>query len=98
MAGNVWEWTNTCYTRNALDAHGGVVATTANCGIRVVEGRHRTYMSDSFAMRAGGCSIGTPPRNLGFRIVRDDDPWGVGPRLSVWARHLVGLRIRQLRS
>jgi formylglycine-generating enzyme required for sulfatase activity len=99
MAGNVWEWTNTCYTRNALDAHGGVVATTANCGIRVVEGRHRTYMSDFIRdARAGGCSIGTPPRNLGFRVVRDDDPWGVGPRLSVWARHLVGLRIRQLRS
>jgi formylglycine-generating enzyme required for sulfatase activity len=99
MAGNVWEWTNICYTRNALDAHGGVVATTANCGIRVVEGRHRTYMSDFIRdARAGGCSIGTPPRNLGFRIVRDDDPWGVGPPLSVWARHLVGLRIRQLRS
>ena len=24
--------------------------------------------------RAGGCSVGTPPSNLGFRLVRDDDP------------------------
>jgi hypothetical protein len=24
--------------------------------------------------RAGGCSVGSPPSNLGFRLVRDDDP------------------------
>jgi hypothetical protein len=22
--------------------------------------------------RAGGCAVGTPPANLGFRLVRDD--------------------------
>ena len=48
----------------------------AYCGIRVVEGRHRTYMSDFVRdARGGGCSVGTPPSNLGFRLVRDDDPW-----------------------
>jgi formylglycine-generating enzyme required for sulfatase activity len=94
IAGNVWEWTDTCYTRNALDARGDVVATTVNCGVRVVEGRHRTYMSDFIRdARAGGCSIGTPPGNLGFRLVRDDDRWGARQRLSAWARHLFGLRI-----
>jgi hypothetical protein len=25
--------------------------------------------------RGGGCSGGTPPSNLGFRLVRDEDPW-----------------------
>ena len=44
-----------------------------NCGIRVVEGRHRTYMPQFIRdPRAGGCSIGTPPRHLGFRLVRED--------------------------
>src|SRR5215471_18317644 len=60
MAGNIWEWTDTCYTRNTLDARGDIVAATVNCGIRVVEGRHRTYMSDFIRdARAGGCAIGT---------------------------------------
>jgi formylglycine-generating enzyme required for sulfatase activity len=88
MAGNVWEWTSTCYARHTLDAAGGVVAATVNCGIRVVEGRHRTYMSDFIRdARAGGCSVGTPPRNLGFRLVRDD-PWSARAWLSAWARRI----------
>src|SRR5262249_8570020 len=63
MAGNVWEWTDTCYARHVLDASGEVATTTVNCGIRVVEGRHRTYMPDFIRdARAGGCSVGTPPR------------------------------------
>ena len=93
VAGNVWEWTDTCYTRNALDARGDIVAATVNCGIRVVEGRHRTYMSDFIRdARAGGCAIGTPPRNLGFRLVRDDGAWDARHRLFAWVR-LFGLRM-----
>ncbi len=78
MAGNVWEWTSTCYSRTALDARDhetgmGIV----NCGVRVVEGRHRTYMTDFIRdPRTGGCAVGTPPSNLGFRLVLDDDGWG----------------------
>lgn len=35
--------------------------TAADCGVRVVEGRHRTYMTDFVRdARAGGCSGGTP--------------------------------------
>ena len=95
VAGNVWEWTDTCYVRNTFDARDQVVTTIANCGVRVVEGRHRTYMADFIRdARAGGCSIGTPPSNLGFRLVRDDGP----PRrmqrlLSAWVRRLIGLRV-----
>ena len=74
MAGNVWEWTNTCFTRSALNLHGEIAATMANCGVRVVEGRHRAYMTDFIRdARAGGCSSGTPPSNLGFRLVLDSD-------------------------
>ena len=74
LAGNVWEWTDTCFVRSTLDARGEVAMITVNCGVRVVEGRHRTYMTDFIRdARAGGCSVGTPPSNLGFRLVRDDD-------------------------
>jgi len=27
--------------------------------------------------RAGGCAAGTPPANLGFRLVRDRRGWGL---------------------
>src|SRR5262245_28421084 len=47
IAGNVWEWTNTCFVRSALDGNGQAAGpSTTNCGVRVVEGRHRTYMTD----------------------------------------------------
>ena len=47
-----------------------------NCGVRVVEGRHRTYVTDFIRnARAGGCAVGTPPANLGFRLVRDQRGW-----------------------
>ena len=59
VAGNVWEWTDTCFVRIALDAAGHEVSETKNCGVRVVEGRHRTYMTDFIRdARSGGCSVG----------------------------------------
>lgn len=71
IAGNVWEWTNTCFRRVALDS-GIARARSVNCGVRVVEGAHRTYVTDFVRdARAGGCAIGTPPANLGFRLVVD---------------------------
>jgi formylglycine-generating enzyme required for sulfatase activity len=67
LAGNVWEWTDTCFARTSLDANGEAVV---NCGVRVVEGRHRAYMPDFIRdARAGGCSVGTPPSNIGLRLV-----------------------------
>ena len=93
VAGSVWEWTDTCYTRTALDARGEVATSIVNCGVRVVEGRHRTYVADFIRdARAGGCSSGTPPSNLGFRLVRDDDPWRAERQLLAWVRRLVGRR------
>jgi formylglycine-generating enzyme required for sulfatase activity len=71
MAGNVWEWTETCHRRVHVDAAGAVMNEQAACTIRVLEGKHRA--ATSFFIRdakSGGCSVGIPPDNLGFRLVR----------------------------
>lgn len=69
FAGNVWEWTSTCFVHRTL-SEAGAGASTTNCGVRVVEGRHRTYMTDFIRdPRTGGCAVGRPPSNLGFRLV-----------------------------
>jgi formylglycine-generating enzyme required for sulfatase activity len=74
FGGNVWEWTSTCYERVTLASDGKtVLSTTENCGVHVLEGRHRAYMSNFVRDgKSGGCAVGTPPENLGFRLVRDD--------------------------
>ena len=73
IAGNVWEWTDACYTRTVLVTDGqGVGRGTRNCGVRIAEGRHRAYVIDFIRdPRAGGCAAGIPPSNLGFRLVRE---------------------------
>ena len=46
--------------------------TNTNCGVRVVEGAHRSYMTDFIRdPRSGGCAAGVPPANLGFRLVAE---------------------------
>lgn len=72
MSGNVWEWTDTCYTRVRLDRAGRELSKTDNCGVRIGEGRHRAYIS-FFIQDAtgGGCSVGASPDYLGFRMVKD---------------------------
>jgi formylglycine-generating enzyme required for sulfatase activity len=76
VAGNVWEWTNTCFVRSAIEASGTVRATNTNCGVRVVQGAHRTYMTDFIRdPRTGGCAAGVPPANLGFRLVVEQEKW-----------------------
>ena len=71
LAGNVWEWTNTCFERQTVDREGRQ-STVANCGVRAVEGQHRGYVSDFIRdARAGGCAVGTPPSHLGFRLLRE---------------------------
>jgi formylglycine-generating enzyme required for sulfatase activity len=69
LAGNVWEWTNSCFVRTSLE-DGRERITNTNCGVRIVEGAHRSYMTDFIRdPKTGGCAAGTPPTNLGFRLV-----------------------------
>ncbi|WP_352892211.1 SUMF1/EgtB/PvdO family nonheme iron enzyme [Mesorhizobium sp. M0984] len=77
FSGNVWEWTSTCYVRTTLPADGsGVASSVDNCGVHVLEGLHRAYMSNFVSDgKSGGCAVGTPPDNLGFRLVRDHRGW-----------------------
>ena len=72
IGGNVWEWTNTCFLRMMLEQTGAAQVTNTNCGVRVVQGAHRTYMTDFIRdPRTGGCAAGVPPANLGFRLIVD---------------------------
>jgi formylglycine-generating enzyme required for sulfatase activity len=76
IGGNVWEWTNTCFLRMTLGPTGAARVTNTNCGVRVVQGAHRTYMTDFIRdPRTGGCAAGVPPANLGFRLVIEDQNW-----------------------
>ncbi|MGE3626894.1 MAG: SUMF1/EgtB/PvdO family nonheme iron enzyme [Hyphomicrobiales bacterium] len=78
---NVWEWTSTCYARTTLAPNGAIESVTENCGVHVLEGRHRAYMSNFVRDgKSGGCAVGTPPENLGFRLVRDKDSMIAGTR------------------
>ncbi|MCR6500086.1 formylglycine-generating enzyme family protein [Shinella sp. CPCC 101442] len=72
FAGNIWEWTATCNRRVNLDKAGAVVNDVSSCGIYVASGKHRAAMS-SFVRnpKGGGCAVGVPPDNVGFRLVKD---------------------------
>jgi len=73
MAGNVWEWTETCFQNGTLTANGDAIATLADyCGVRAVQGKHRAFVIDFIRdARSGGCAAGVPPDYLGFRLVHD---------------------------
>lgn len=72
VSGNVWEWTNGCWSRQVSGA-AQATRKSRNCGVRIVQGRHRGYISDFVRdPRGGACSIGVPPSNLGVRLIRDD--------------------------
>lgn len=73
IAGNIWEWTETCFQNGTLSLDGQVIADTASyCGVRAVQGRHRAFVIDFIRdARSGGCGAGVPPDFLGFRLVRD---------------------------
>ena len=68
--GNVWEWTTTCNRKVNLDNPNDAAGGDA-CGVYVAVGRHRAPMSFFVKNpKGGGCSVGAPPDNLGFRLIR----------------------------
>lgn len=84
IAGPVWEWTSTCLQRVETDAAGAITRRNETCGIYIVEGQHRAALT--FFVRDpknGGCSVGVPPDNVGFRLVREVRPRLID-RLSKW--------------
>jgi formylglycine-generating enzyme required for sulfatase activity len=82
IGGNVWEWTASCFVRRVLNDGGKVISESPNCGVRVVEGQHRAYVTDFIRdAKAGGCAVGVPPDNLGFRLVVERDRWPSVQRL-----------------
>lgn len=94
LAGNVWEWTDTCFERHDVEPSGAVRVTNTNCGVRVVQGAHRAYMTDFIRdPRSGGCAAGVPPANLGFRLVVEQERW---PELRRMAERIAGKVMRSL--
>lgn len=74
LGGNVWEWTDTCHVRQYVNEAGeSILPPTENCGIRVVAGSHHSLITDFMRdPKAGACSVGIPPANLGIRLVTTD--------------------------
>jgi formylglycine-generating enzyme required for sulfatase activity len=74
-AGNIWEWTTSCFSRSRIASDGTTVrlAENDNCGVRIAEGAHRAYVISFLKdARGSGCSSGRPPANLGLRLVREN--------------------------
>lgn len=72
VGGAVWEWTATCLRRVEVDATGTILRESDSCGIYIAEGLHRAAIMDFVRdPKSGGCSVGVPPANLGFRLVRE---------------------------
>lgn len=73
MAGNIWEWTESCFQNGTLPPDGtSIITQSAYCGVRAVQGKHRAFVIEFIRdARSGGCAAGVPPDYLGFRLVRD---------------------------
>ncbi|MGV8856849.1 MAG: SUMF1/EgtB/PvdO family nonheme iron enzyme [Devosia sp.] len=71
IAANVWEWTQTCHRRIVVDSSGAILSQMPACTIHVLDGQHRAPMNNFVRdAKSGGCSVGVPPANFGFRLVR----------------------------
>ena len=67
---NVWEWTDSCWQQTYEAKEGRVFRE--NCGVRILQGEHRSYMPSFVRTTStGGCSIAPLPGNFGFRVVRE---------------------------
>ena len=58
--------------RVEMDGAGTILRQNESCGISIAEGLHRAAIIDFVRdPKSGGCSVGVPPANLGFRLVRE---------------------------
>ena len=73
IAGNVWEWTESCFLNGQLSQDGKqILDQTSYCGVRAVQGKHRAFVVEFVRdAKVGGCAVGIPPDYLGFRLVRE---------------------------
>jgi len=71
--GNIWEWTETCFKNGKVSADGATLISSSDyCGVRAAQGKHRAFIVDFVRdAKSGGCAVGVPPDNLGFRLVLD---------------------------
>lgn len=51
VAGNVWEWTDTCFIRHDVESSGATRVTNTNCGVRVVQGAPFAYKTANVWVR-----------------------------------------------
>ncbi len=66
--GNVWEWTDSCWQRTY--AQDGARVFRENCGLRILQGEHRSFMQTFLReIGSGGCSVRPLPGNFGFRVL-----------------------------
>ncbi len=72
LKGNVWEWTQTCWSTDYSDLTTSKERSEACGGVRIMQGEHRSYQSELIRdPKIGGCSVGSPPNNVGFRLVME---------------------------
>ncbi|WP_087003687.1 SUMF1/EgtB/PvdO family nonheme iron enzyme [Rhizobium sullae] len=90
FAGNIWEWTRSCSKRVDMDAQkADQEADPSRCGILIASGKHRAPMSSFIRNpKGGGCTVGSPPDNLGFRLVRQPSSLEMA---KDWIRRMIGL-------
>ena len=68
--GNVWEWTDSCWHRTYAQEGGQLFRE--NCGIRILQGDHKSFMPTFLReIGSGGCSIKPMPGNFGFRVLME---------------------------
>ncbi len=89
IGGNVWEWTDSRYVRYNLER---ASSNVINCGVRVVAGRHRAYVTDFIRdAKGGGCTAGNPRpisdsgscESANPRARRAACGWGTAPHRSL---------------
>ncbi len=76
-AGNVWEWTLSCWysseTNLMTERSADELNTVKACAIRIAVGETRSHLSDFISdTYGGGCATLRPAANLGFRLVREN--------------------------